>query len=176
MLLINFLTLVTEFAAIALAFNMMGLPLHAAIPVAAVGLIAMGVTGSYLRWERVTLFLCLLDLTWIVIAFVSYPRGGGVMHNAVVPHRNDLELLRACSRLLAGGLPADLRPALVESLFDYRPDDWYSEHGIHPAPKGLPDGEARAEMLRIADYAFAAIPLPPALYAKVEAVRRSLRR
>jgi Mn2+/Fe2+ NRAMP family transporter len=86
LLLVNFLTLVTEFAAIALAFNMMGLPLHAAIPVAAVGLIAMGVTGSYLRWERVTLFLCLLDLTWIVIAFVSYPRGGGVMHNAVVPH------------------------------------------------------------------------------------------
>jgi Mn2+/Fe2+ NRAMP family transporter len=46
----------------------------------------MGVTGSYLRWERVTLFLCLLDLTWIVIAFISYPRGGGVMHNAMVPH------------------------------------------------------------------------------------------
>jgi len=96
LLLVNFLTLVTEFAAIALALDRLGVSIYLAVPVAAVGLIAMGATGSYLRWERVTIFLCVLDLTWFVMAFVSYPRGAGVLHNAVVPH------------LPPGGLSLDL--------------------------------------------------------------------
>src|SRR6202166_5049041 len=66
--LVNFLTLVTEFAAISLALSHMGISPSYGIPIAAVGLIAMIVTGSYLRWERITIFLCLLDITWIVIA------------------------------------------------------------------------------------------------------------
>ena len=61
---VNFLTLVTEFAAISLALSAMGISPYISVPVAAVGLTLMVVTGSYLRWERIVIALCLMDLTW----------------------------------------------------------------------------------------------------------------
>ena len=70
---VNFLTLVTEFAAIALAVSHMGVSPYLGVPLAAVGLIAMVITGSYLRWERIAVFLCLLDLGWIVMALELRP-------------------------------------------------------------------------------------------------------
>jgi len=69
--LVNFLTLVTEFAAINMAFSAMGISPYVAVPVAAAGLIWMVITGSYLRWERVTIFLCLLDISWLWLAVRS---------------------------------------------------------------------------------------------------------
>src|SRR5689334_9311804 len=68
LLLVNFLTLVTEFAAISLATARMGISPWISVPVSAVALIALVLTGSYLRWERITIFLCLLDLCWLVMA------------------------------------------------------------------------------------------------------------
>src|SRR5579863_3976655 len=62
--LVNFLTLVTEFAAIALALSHMNIAPRVGVPLAAVGLVFMVLTGSYRRWERVTVFLCLLDTAW----------------------------------------------------------------------------------------------------------------
>src|ERR1700720_1727575 len=67
--LVNFLTFVTEFAAIALALAKMNIAPQIGVPVAAAGLIILVVTGSYLRWERIVVFLCLLDLSWLLIAF-----------------------------------------------------------------------------------------------------------
>ncbi len=61
--LVNFLTLVTEFAAISLAFSKIGVSPYISVPIAAVGLIALVTTGSYRRWERVTVFLCFLDFS-----------------------------------------------------------------------------------------------------------------
>lgn len=55
--LVNFLTLVTEFAAIALALGHMNIAPKVGVPVAAAGLMFMVLTGSYRRWERVTVFL-----------------------------------------------------------------------------------------------------------------------
>ena len=94
--LVNFLTLVTEFAAIALAMDALGIPVFVSAPVFAVGLIAMVLTGSYLKWERVTVFLCFLDLVWIGIAIVCQPGLGNVIVDTAVPH------------LPAGGLTAEL--------------------------------------------------------------------
>src|SRR5579864_5607557 len=65
--LVNFLTLVTEFAAISLALSHMGVSPRLGVPVSAVVLMLMAVTGSYRRWERITVFLCLMDLGWIVM-------------------------------------------------------------------------------------------------------------
>ena len=62
--LVNFLTLVTEFAAIDLALTKMGVDPRYGVPLAAVGLVFMVLTGSYRRWERTVVFLCLLDLAW----------------------------------------------------------------------------------------------------------------
>ena len=82
---VNFLTLVTEFAAISLSFSKMGVSPLLAVPLAAFGLIAMAVTGSYLRWERITIFLCLLDIFWIYLAVISHPSLKEAAVNSFLP-------------------------------------------------------------------------------------------
>jgi Mn2+/Fe2+ NRAMP family transporter len=62
--LLNFLTLVTEFAAISLALSHLNIAPRVGVPLAALVLIVMVLSGSYPRWERVTVFLGLLDLAW----------------------------------------------------------------------------------------------------------------
>jgi Mn2+/Fe2+ NRAMP family transporter len=81
--LVNFLTLVTEFAAISLALGHMGVNPTIGVPVAAVVLIVMILTGSYRRWERITVFLCLLDLAWLFIAFKLRPSIGEIFRNSL---------------------------------------------------------------------------------------------
>ena len=85
LLAVNFLTLITEFAAISLALSAMGISSYVSVPVAAVGLTLMVVTGSYLRWERIVIALCLMDLTWFVLAFMMHPDWATVAHNSIVP-------------------------------------------------------------------------------------------
>lgn len=86
LLFVNFLTLITEFAAISLALSALGIPPYISVPVAAAGLILMVITGSYLRWERTVILLCLLDLAWFAIAFAVHPAWDQVAYNALVPH------------------------------------------------------------------------------------------
>jgi Mn2+/Fe2+ NRAMP family transporter len=83
---VNFLTLITEFAAMALAFPTLGVPPTFAVPLAAGGLIALVLTGSYRRWERLVLGLCLLDLTWLGLAWACHPPASQVLHDTLVPH------------------------------------------------------------------------------------------
>ncbi len=85
LLLVNFLTLITEFAAISLALSAMGVRPFIAVPVSALGLTLMVVTGSYLRWESMVIVLCLMDLTWFALAFMVHPDWGSVVRSTVVP-------------------------------------------------------------------------------------------
>ena len=83
--LVNFLTLVTEFAAISLALSHMNIAPKVGVPLAALGLVVMVLSGSYRRWERVTVFLCLLDLAWVAIALKVRPAVGEILHSTFVP-------------------------------------------------------------------------------------------
>ena len=85
LLLVNFLTLVTEFAALYLGLQGLGFNPYYAVPLAAIALIAIAVTGSYLRWERVTVTLCLLDLAWVILANMVSPDWKMVAWRTVVP-------------------------------------------------------------------------------------------
>jgi Mn2+/Fe2+ NRAMP family transporter len=85
LLAVNFLTLITEFAAISLALSALGVSPSISVPVSAIGLTLMVVTGSYLRWERIVIALCLMDLAWFVLAFMMHPHWAAVAHNSVVP-------------------------------------------------------------------------------------------
>jgi Mn2+/Fe2+ NRAMP family transporter len=86
LLLVNFLTLITEFAAISLALSAMGIAPVIAVPVSAAGLILLVVTGSYLRWERTVILLCLLDLAWFALAAAVHPRWTAVAVNSFLPN------------------------------------------------------------------------------------------
>jgi len=83
--LVNFLTLVTEFAAISLALSHMNIEPRVGVPLAAVALVIMVLTGSYRRWERITVFLCLLDLAWIFIALKLRPPFAEIFYNTAIP-------------------------------------------------------------------------------------------
>jgi Mn2+/Fe2+ NRAMP family transporter len=85
LLLVNFLTLITEFAAISLALSALGVSPWILVPVSALGLTLMVVTGSYLRWERTVIALCLMDLTWFALTYVVHPNRAVVAHNKVMP-------------------------------------------------------------------------------------------
>lgn len=85
LLVANFLTLITEFAAISLALSKLGVSPYIAVPVAAVGLVLLVITGSYLRWERIVIGLCLLDLIWFELAYTVHPQWNLAVHNTLVP-------------------------------------------------------------------------------------------
>ena len=76
LLAVNFLTLITEFAAISLALSAQGVSPHVSVRIAALGLTLMVVTGSYLRGERIVIVLCLIDLTWFGLACVVHAKLG----------------------------------------------------------------------------------------------------
>ena len=84
LLVVNFLTLITEFAAISLALSALGISPYISVPVSAIGLTLMVVTGSYLRWERIVIALCLMDLTWFALAYVLHPDWALVARNTLV--------------------------------------------------------------------------------------------
>jgi NRAMP (natural resistance-associated macrophage protein)-like metal ion transporter len=94
--LVNFLTLVTEFAAIDLALSKMGVDPRYGVPLAAAALSLLVLTGSYRRWERTVVFLCLLDFAWFWIAFRLGPPAGQIVRHALLPS------------LPAGGITPDL--------------------------------------------------------------------
>jgi Mn2+/Fe2+ NRAMP family transporter len=94
--LVNFLTLVTEFAAVDLAVRQLAIPPELGVILAAAGLMAIVLTGSYRRWERIVVALCLLDVAWIMIALVLRPRVGEIVRNTLIP------------TMPAGGLTANL--------------------------------------------------------------------
>src|ERR1700730_16660316 len=85
LLAVNFLTLITEFAAISLALSALGVRPYVSVPVSAFGLTLMVITGSYLRWERIVIVLCVMDLTWLGLAFLVHPDWAAVANNTVVP-------------------------------------------------------------------------------------------
>src|SRR5581483_6722369 len=85
LLLVNFLTLVTEFAAIALALSKLDVDPKFGVPIAAIALTTLVLTGSYRRWERMVVFLCLIDLAWFAIAFRVHPATADVLRHSIIP-------------------------------------------------------------------------------------------
>ena len=94
--LVNFLTLVTEFAAIDLALDKMGVDPRIGVPLAAAALVLIAVTGSYRRWERTVVLLCLLDFAWFALAYGLRPPIGQIVRGSLAP------------AMPAGGLTPDL--------------------------------------------------------------------
>jgi NRAMP (natural resistance-associated macrophage protein)-like metal ion transporter len=93
---LNFLTLVTEFAAIDLSVTKLGVDPVIGVPAAAAALVLIVLTGSYRRWERVVILLCLLDLAWVGLALMVHPPLVESVHDTLVPN------------LPGGGLTSDL--------------------------------------------------------------------
>ncbi len=86
LLILNFLTLVTEFAAIALAMSRLNVSPYLAVPIAALGLTLMVSSASYRSWERVTIFLCVLNIVWLLLAVHVGPSIGIIAQQSLIPN------------------------------------------------------------------------------------------
>ncbi|GHF43111.1 MULTISPECIES: NRAMP family divalent metal transporter [Streptomyces] len=83
--LLNALTIVTEFIGVALAVGYLGLPKTASVLVAAAVVILAASTGSFRRFERTAIALCLGSLLLVPIYFMIHPSTGTMAHDFVVP-------------------------------------------------------------------------------------------
>jgi NRAMP (natural resistance-associated macrophage protein)-like metal ion transporter len=77
---------VSEFAGIAAALELMGVSRYVSIPAAAVGVWALVVFGSYRYAERIFLILSLAFFAYPLAALLSRPAWGQVGANLAVPH------------------------------------------------------------------------------------------
>jgi NRAMP (natural resistance-associated macrophage protein)-like metal ion transporter len=82
---LNFLTIVTEFIGLSLGLGYFGVPAYVSVPLGALALIAITVTGSFRRWERFMYVLILTNLVVVPLAFMGHPHWGQVAHDWFVP-------------------------------------------------------------------------------------------
>src|ERR1700694_4830971 len=82
---LNFLTLVTEFIGVRLALGYFGVSPYLSVPLAALLLIAVTVTGSFRRWERFMFVSIGVSLLMIPLAFFSHPEAGPIIRDTFVP-------------------------------------------------------------------------------------------
>ena len=85
LLILNFLTIVTEFIGVSLALGYFGISDHIAVPVAAVALVAITASGSFRIWERSMFVFVFANLLVIPLFLLSHPKAGPIIHGFVVP-------------------------------------------------------------------------------------------
>ena len=83
--LLNFLTISTEFIGVSLAAAYFGLSPYIVVPVAALVLIAITVTGHFRRWERAMFVFLFASLLVLPLVFLSHPAPAAALHGFLVP-------------------------------------------------------------------------------------------
>ena len=83
--LLNFLTIATEFIGISLAGQYLGLSPYLVVPVAALILIGITVTGNFRRWERAMFVFVAASLLVIPLVVMSHPDPGAALKGFLVP-------------------------------------------------------------------------------------------
>ncbi len=83
--LLNFLTIVTEFAGVSLALGYFGVSDYIAVPIAALALIAITSTGSFRSWERFMYVFIVANVLVIPLFVFSHPHGATIVQHTFVP-------------------------------------------------------------------------------------------
>lgn len=76
----------SEFAGIASALALFGVPVHVSVPVAALAIWLLTMSGSYRRIEKVLLAIACVFVTYIVAGIMVGPDWGDALLHTVVPH------------------------------------------------------------------------------------------
>ncbi|MFA6147119.1 MAG: hypothetical protein WC899_02790 [bacterium] len=82
------------------------------------------------------------------------------MREFLLVRRNDEPLLSCCERMVTKSLPEDLKPELVDVLFDYKPGIWFMPE-LPPTPpaRELAQENALKVLRRIGEYALQNVKL-----------------
>jgi len=82
---LNFLTLVTEFIGVSLSATYFGVSPYLVVPLAALVLVGIALTGNFQRWERAMFVFLVFNLLVLPLAWLSHPDGGAVVRGFLVP-------------------------------------------------------------------------------------------
>src|SRR6266852_6709701 len=85
LVILNALTLVTEFIGITMAAGYLGVPKPVAVLLAAGVILAAAFTGSFRRFERIAVALCAGSVLLIPLYLVSHPAGASMARGFAVP-------------------------------------------------------------------------------------------
>jgi NRAMP (natural resistance-associated macrophage protein)-like metal ion transporter len=86
LILVDWLTLVTEFIGMTAALSIFRVPpvVTMAIVIAVMGV--MVIQGRYWTWEKIAMFFCAMNLIYIPCAFMVHPSVSQVLHQSFIPH------------------------------------------------------------------------------------------
>jgi NRAMP (natural resistance-associated macrophage protein)-like metal ion transporter len=160
LLIANAVTTMAEFAGVAAALELFGIPKYVSVPAVALAIWLVIVRGSYPVVERVLLSIGVVYLAYIISGIVSHPNWGEVMRATVVP----MPVLTLGYFLLAIGLiGTTIAPWML----------FYLQSSV--AEKGIPDEQlaySRADAVSGALFAnvvafFIIVAAAVALYGKL---------
>jgi len=83
LMLVNWLTLVTEFIGMSAALNVFGVPPYITVVVVCLLLGIISLNGRYWTWEKIALVFCALNLIYIPGAFMVHPSVAHVLQGAI---------------------------------------------------------------------------------------------
>jgi NRAMP (natural resistance-associated macrophage protein)-like metal ion transporter len=83
--LLNFLTIVTEFIGVSLALGYFGISQYIAVPIAAIGLVALTASGNFRFWERSMFVFVFANFLVVPLFFMSHPKVSPIVHDFFVP-------------------------------------------------------------------------------------------
>ncbi len=86
LLISNTTVTLSEFAGIASALALFGVPVYVSVPVAALAIWLLTMSGSYRRIEKVLLAIACVFVTYIVAGVMVSPNWGDALMHTVVPH------------------------------------------------------------------------------------------
>jgi NRAMP (natural resistance-associated macrophage protein)-like metal ion transporter len=98
--------LLTEFSGVAGVGELYGLPRVATLPIAALALLAVVITGSYRRVERAAIVVGLFELAFFFVAFAAHPNLGAMLAGSLdIPYANTDYLYLAAANIGAVIMP-----------------------------------------------------------------------
>ncbi len=85
LLVLDFLTIVTEFIGVDLSLGYLGVSKYISVPLACAALVAITASGSFRRWERFMMVFVAANFLVIPLAIFAHPHGGPVVRDLFIP-------------------------------------------------------------------------------------------
>ena len=86
LILVDWLTLITEFIGMTAALSIFHVPPVVTVVVVSLVMIAMVLQGRYWTWEKIAFFFCVLNLIYIPCAVLVRPSVSDILRTGLVPH------------------------------------------------------------------------------------------
>ena len=86
LMIVDWLTLVTEFIGMSAALSIFGVPPYLTVIGVCVLMGIMVLNGRYWTWEKIALVFCALNLIYIPGAFMIHPHVSAIIHEGLIPN------------------------------------------------------------------------------------------